>query len=61
MFEANPYTFTKPTLEGTKAGHLQSSKEEFEQHLSEKHSDENQWEDRGHCGRCEKVQEPVIH
>ena len=39
MFVANPYKFTKTTLEGTKAGPLQSSKEEVEQHLSETHSD----------------------
>ena len=60
MFVANPYKFTKTTLERTKAGTLQSSKEEVEQHLSEKHSDENQWEDLGHCDRIEKVPEPVI-
>ena len=60
MFVANPYKFTKTTLEGTKAGTLQSSKEEVEQHLSETHSDENQWEDLGHCERIEKVPEPVI-
>ena len=60
MFVANPYKFTKTTLEGTKAGTLQSSKEEVEQHLSETHSDENQWEDLGHCDRIEKVPEPVI-
>ena len=59
-FVANPYKFTKTTLEGTKAGTLQSSKEEVEQHLSETHSDENQWEDLGHCDRIEKVPEPVI-
>ena len=52
--------FTKTTLEGTKAGTLQSSKEEVEQHLSETHSDENQWKDLGHCDRIEKVPEPVI-
>ena len=54
----HPYTFTKTTLERTKAVTLQNWKEEFEQHLSEIHSDENKWEDREHCDRIKKVPEP---
>ena len=60
MFVANPYKFTKSTLDGTKAGSLQSSKEEVERHLSETHSDERQWEDLGNCERIESVPEPEI-
>ena len=60
MLVANPYKFTKLTLDGTKAGSLQSSKEEVERHLSETHNDERQWEDLGHCERIESVPEPEM-
>ena len=60
MFVANPYKFTKATLDGTKAGSVKSTKEEVEKHLSETHSDERQWEHLGNCDRIENVQEPEI-
>ena len=58
MSEANPYKFTKTTLDGTKRGSLQSSKEEVERHLWETHSDDRQWEDLGECEMI--VAEPEI-
>ena len=58
MSEANPYKFTKTTLDGTKRGALQSPKEEVERHLWETYSDDRQWEDLGECEMI--VAEPEI-
>ncbi|XP_063442557.1 uncharacterized protein LOC134722855 [Mytilus trossulus] len=60
MFVANPYKFTKATLDGTKAGLVKSTTEKLEKHLSETHSDERQWEHLGNCDRIENVPEPEI-
>ncbi|VDI43858.1 Hypothetical predicted protein [Mytilus galloprovincialis] len=60
MFVANPYKFTKATLDGTKAVSVKRTKEEVEKHLSETHSDERQWEHLGNCERIENVPEPEI-
>ncbi|CAC5393840.1 unnamed protein product [Mytilus coruscus] len=59
MFD-QPYKFTKATLDETKAGSVQSTKDEVEKHLSETHSDERQWEHLGNCEKIENVPEPEI-
>ena len=48
MFVANPFKFTKATLDGTKRGSLQLKPyKKVERHLWETHSDDRQWEDLG--------------